>query len=260
MGRFTSMDPLAEKYYGVSPYAFCAGNPIYYVDPDGMEMWSTSDPSQIASFLQQLQANNHNLDDMSKYNMKGWTDKKEGDYTIDTDKKALYYTEGSVNNQGEAVITGKHINLGQESSSFISDIGLAGSWGDAFTDRVGEILKNRGAYFPEGKIPSSVDLPITIKTPVVNVNKTSKVLKAAKIGGKVVAVAGVVVTGVQAYDEAFNQGKTAKAGARLGVTAVAIGAAWVPVVGWGGSLGIGVADYVWGDDFYNWVDKKIGGN
>ena len=33
-GRFTSMDPLCEKYYNISPYSYCAGNPIRYVDPD----------------------------------------------------------------------------------------------------------------------------------------------------------------------------------------------------------------------------------
>ncbi len=26
--RFTTMDPLCEKYYGISPYAYCAGNPV----------------------------------------------------------------------------------------------------------------------------------------------------------------------------------------------------------------------------------------
>jgi len=35
---WTTMDPLCEKYYEVSPYAYCAGNPIYYVDPDGMKV------------------------------------------------------------------------------------------------------------------------------------------------------------------------------------------------------------------------------
>ena len=33
--RFTTMDPMAEKYYSISPYAYCAGNPINLVDPDG---------------------------------------------------------------------------------------------------------------------------------------------------------------------------------------------------------------------------------
>ena len=31
------MDPLAEKYPEVSPYAFCLNNPINYFDPDGRE-------------------------------------------------------------------------------------------------------------------------------------------------------------------------------------------------------------------------------
>ena len=35
IGQFTSVDPLCEKYYHISPYAYCAGNPVKYVDPDG---------------------------------------------------------------------------------------------------------------------------------------------------------------------------------------------------------------------------------
>ena len=34
-GRWTSPDPLADKYYSVSPYAFCNNNPVNFVDPDG---------------------------------------------------------------------------------------------------------------------------------------------------------------------------------------------------------------------------------
>jgi RHS repeat-associated protein len=33
--RFTTMDPLAEKYYSISPYAYCANNPVNRIDPDG---------------------------------------------------------------------------------------------------------------------------------------------------------------------------------------------------------------------------------
>ena len=32
---FTTMDPLCEKYYGVSPYSYCAGNPVNNVDLKG---------------------------------------------------------------------------------------------------------------------------------------------------------------------------------------------------------------------------------
>ena len=39
-GSFLSMDPLAEKYYHLSPYAYCAGDPVNLVDPDG-RIWDT---------------------------------------------------------------------------------------------------------------------------------------------------------------------------------------------------------------------------
>ena len=35
LARFTTMDPLCEKYYHISPYAYCANNPVNAVDPDG---------------------------------------------------------------------------------------------------------------------------------------------------------------------------------------------------------------------------------
>ena len=35
--RFTTMDPLAEKYYSISPYVYCADNPVNLVDPDGKD-------------------------------------------------------------------------------------------------------------------------------------------------------------------------------------------------------------------------------
>ena len=38
--RWTAQDPLAEKYYAVSPYAYCLGNPISLFDPNGTDVWT----------------------------------------------------------------------------------------------------------------------------------------------------------------------------------------------------------------------------
>ena len=46
-GRFTTMDPMAEKYYSVSPYAYCAGNPVNFVDPDGMDTYMITNYGMI---------------------------------------------------------------------------------------------------------------------------------------------------------------------------------------------------------------------
>lgn len=35
--HFSTQDPLSEKYYHLSPYAYCAGNPIKYIDDDGQK-------------------------------------------------------------------------------------------------------------------------------------------------------------------------------------------------------------------------------
>ena len=37
--RFLSPDPLRSKYPHISPYAYCANNPIMFIDPNGMEIW-----------------------------------------------------------------------------------------------------------------------------------------------------------------------------------------------------------------------------
>ena len=44
---WTSIDPLAEKYYSISPYAYCAGNPVKFVDLDGERIWKVDNNGDI---------------------------------------------------------------------------------------------------------------------------------------------------------------------------------------------------------------------
>ena len=38
-GLFISVDPMSDKYPSITPYAYCAWNPLKLVDPDGREIW-----------------------------------------------------------------------------------------------------------------------------------------------------------------------------------------------------------------------------
>ena len=42
LGRWDRIDPLCEKYYSVSPYAYCGGNPVRFIDPNGKWKWDVN--------------------------------------------------------------------------------------------------------------------------------------------------------------------------------------------------------------------------
>ena len=43
LGRWMNIDPLAEKYYGVSAFNYAVNLPLIFVDPDGKELLFTFD-------------------------------------------------------------------------------------------------------------------------------------------------------------------------------------------------------------------------
>ena len=60
MTMWLSVDPLADKYPGISPYAYCAWNPVKLVDPDGKEIW-----------IKGTDGNNYQYKDGKLYNKDG---------------------------------------------------------------------------------------------------------------------------------------------------------------------------------------------
>ena len=47
--RWLVPDPLSEKYYGISPYAYCSGDPVNRVDPDGKTTWKINQEGELVS-------------------------------------------------------------------------------------------------------------------------------------------------------------------------------------------------------------------
>ena len=52
-GRWFVPDPLAEKYASMSPYMYCGGNPVMYIDWNGMEWKDDKDKEIAESLIQQ---------------------------------------------------------------------------------------------------------------------------------------------------------------------------------------------------------------
>ena len=61
MTLWLSVDPMADKYPGISPYAYCAWNPVKLVDPDGRDVYITGDKHSKDEALRQIQQKSKNM-------------------------------------------------------------------------------------------------------------------------------------------------------------------------------------------------------
>jgi RHS repeat-associated protein len=58
MPIFTTQDPLAEKYYSISPYAYCANNPLKFIDTDGRKIKLADNYTGAMTNIAQIAATN----------------------------------------------------------------------------------------------------------------------------------------------------------------------------------------------------------
>jgi RHS repeat-associated protein len=49
-----TVDPMAEKYYGISPYAYCANNPVNTIDPGGDTIVIINETKNVLSWINSL--------------------------------------------------------------------------------------------------------------------------------------------------------------------------------------------------------------
>ena len=51
-GTFLTVDPLAAKYPEISPYVYCANNPVRFIDPTGRDIWEINEKGEIVQRIE----------------------------------------------------------------------------------------------------------------------------------------------------------------------------------------------------------------
>lgn len=82
--RWTSLDPFSEKYYSISPYVYCAGNPINFVDIFGQDFKRTYKKNTIIiSATYNVNENNKEDIESAEQAISFWNNRRGDTYTTE---------------------------------------------------------------------------------------------------------------------------------------------------------------------------------
>ena len=111
MTMWLSVDPLADKYPNISPYAYCAWNPIKLIDPDGQEVEYSSFQDRCFVLAARILSKGfrmryNDLKDSKEVYVFNYNDKGINKLTTDGDKLYINYSvDQTSKKEGSTVIS-----------------------------------------------------------------------------------------------------------------------------------------------------------
>ena len=256
---FTSIDPLCGQTAGISPYVYCLGNPIRYIDPTGLTAWTTDDPNAIASFIMQARSRQTiQIDDaMSQFNMTGWTTHQDGRYHLDTEKRKLYFSQSDITG-GKISVFGYSIDFNyiphsdaDKINNGVSYISLSSSLISSTCYNANALLKRMLEYNPYESYHLWKDRPFSVRFPIRNFDVKGSGLYTASKAAKIGTAIGIVCLCVQVGEDLYDHHYIC-AGTRLAIFGTIMASTRIPYAGIPISIGLAIAECKWGDEYiYN---------
>ena len=108
IGRFTTMDPMTEKYYEWSPYTYCKNNPINRIDPDGNDDYVIEPRGRLHNMTHESQRGKSEFDRL--YN-------SSGTIKIQRGKKSIKVSDTKLLSGMLKMQSGKYKNYGTVGST-----------------------------------------------------------------------------------------------------------------------------------------------
>ena len=118
VARFGTIDPLSEKYYSLSPYSYVGENPIFRIDPDGMDIYIGYQIQEEKRY--HFGKNKGKVKTDSKGNIKYRTVTKYQKYEVNMNGVGIDFVDKAINSLNTLnTVLGE---IGGEYGSMISDL------------------------------------------------------------------------------------------------------------------------------------------
>ena len=238
LGRFMNPDALSELAPMHTPYRFGFNNPFFWSDPtglyelnaDGLKVNGKEEHEVLMNFFYSWDGEGDFMElAMSALDAAGF-----GLEIVHLDDMVFQAksskSKSNVDNKTEAVLSETLIESRNENNLDQLNDGLT-AFGIGNSTKTG-LIEYAGKT---GELSKG----------------TQNYLRAFRGVGYLGAGINAGYAGYQLYEN-----PTAGNATRLAVQGLAIGAVFIPGVGWAISLGIGAVDMIWGDQLYEWIDNQ----